>query len=68
MAKDVASVRLTIAFGISLLVAPIALGALADEVGLGAAHLVLPALIVVAYASFFIAETLQKRSDNGARA
>ena len=62
-AKDLASVRLTVAFGVSLLLAPIALGALADEVGLGAAHLALPGLVVVAYASFFIAEALQKRAE-----
>ena len=42
--------------------APIALDALADEVGLGAAHLTLPGLVVVAYACFFIAEALQKRA------
>jgi fucose permease len=62
-AKDLASVRLTVAFGLSLLLAPIALGALADEVGLGAAHLALPGLVIVAYASFFIAEALQKRAE-----
>ena len=61
-AKDLASVRFAIAFGVSLLLAPIALGALADEAGLVLAHLALPALIVVAYASFFIATALQKRS------
>ncbi len=61
-ARDLASVRLTIAFGISLLLAPIALGALADEVGLGPAHLVLPALIACAYVSFFIGEALERRS------
>jgi fucose permease len=59
--RELASVRLTIAFGLSMLLAPIALGALADEVGLGLAHLALPALIAVAFASFFIAEALQRR-------
>jgi hypothetical protein len=54
--------RLAIAFGLALLLAPIALGALADELSLGPAHLALPALIVLAYASFFIGEALQKRS------
>ena len=39
--RDLASVRLAIAFGVSLLLAPIALGALADQVGLGPAHLAL---------------------------
>jgi MFS family permease len=60
--RDVASMRLAIAFGLSLLLTPIALGALADEVGLGPAHLALPALILAAYASFFIGEALQKRA------
>lgn len=60
-ARDLASVRLAIAFGVSLLLAPITLGALADEVGLGPAHVALPLLIVVAYASFFLGEALQKR-------
>jgi MFS family permease len=59
-APDLASMRLAIAFGLALLLAPIALGALADEVGLGPAHLALPALIVLAYLSFFIGEALQK--------
>jgi fucose permease len=67
-ATDLASVRLAIAFGGALLLAPIALGALADEVGLGPAHLALPGLILFAYASFFIAEALQKRSAVLARA
>jgi MFS family permease len=61
-AKDLASMRLAIAFGLALLLAPIALGALADEAGLGPAHLALPVLILLAYASFFIGEALQKRS------
>ena len=61
-ARDLASVRLAIAFGVSLLLAPIALGALADEIGLGPAHLALPALVIVAYASFVVAEVLEKRS------
>ena len=60
--RDLASVRLAIAFGVSLLLAPMALGTLADQVGLGPAHLVLPALIAVACCSFFIAEALQRRS------
>jgi fucose permease len=60
-AEDVASVRLAVGFGISLLLAPIALGALADDFGLGPAHLALPALVVVSYLCFFIAEALQKR-------
>jgi MFS family permease len=61
-APDLAAMRLAIAFGLALLLAPIALGALADEAGLGPAHLALPALIVAAYASFFIGQALQKRA------
>ena len=54
--------RLAIGFGLALLLAPIALGALADQVTLGPAHLALPALIVAAYACFFAGEALQKRA------
>jgi len=61
-AKDLGSVRLSIAAGISLLLAPIGLGALADSVGLGPAHLILPMLVGAAAICFLIAETLQKRS------
>jgi MFS family permease len=61
-ARDLAAMRLAIAFGLALLLAPIALGALADEAGLGPAHLALPALIIVAYASFFIGQALQRRA------
>ncbi len=66
--RDVASMRLAIAFGLSLLLTPIALGALADEVGLGSAHLALPALILAAYASFFAGQALQKRATAAATA
>ena len=38
-ARDLAAMRLAIAFGLALLLAPIALGALADEADLGPAHL-----------------------------
>ena len=61
-ARDLAAMRLAIAFGLALLLAPIALGALADEAGLGPAHLALPALIVLAYAAFFTGQALQKRA------
>jgi hypothetical protein len=61
-ARDLAAMRLAIAFGLALLLAPIALGALADEAGLGPAHLALPALIMLAYAAFFVGQALQKRA------
>jgi MFS family permease len=60
--RDRASMRLAIAFGLALLLAPIALGALADEAGLGPAHLALPAIILVAYASFFIGGVLERKA------
>jgi fucose permease len=61
-AKDLASMRLAIAFGLALLLAPIALGALADEAGLGPAHLAFPGLIVLACICFFAGQALQKRA------
>ena len=61
-ARDLAAMRLAIAFGLALLLAPIALGALADELTLGPAHLALPALIVAAYVCFFVGQALQKRA------
>jgi fucose permease len=61
-ALDAAAARLTMAFGVSLLVAPIALGAIADEVGLAMAHLTLPVLIGLGVAAFVLAEALQKRA------
>jgi fucose permease len=67
-ARDPASMRLVIALGLALLLAPIALGALADELGLGPAHLALPALIILAYLSFFIGQALQKRAALAAAA
>jgi len=59
---DLAALRLAIGFGLALLLAPIALGALADEAGLGPAHLALPALIVAAYACFFIGQKSEIKS------
>lgn len=58
-ATDVASTRLTLAFGVSILIAPIALGALADEVGLSLAHLTLPGLVAAAFLSFVAARLLE---------
>jgi predicted MFS family arabinose efflux permease len=57
--RDLAAMRLAIAFGLALLLAPIALGALADELGLGPAHLALPALVLLAYVCFFAGQALQ---------
>lgn len=60
-AKDIAALRFTLAFGLSVLIAPFALGALADIVGLRYAHLTLPLLIGAAFASFVAAGILEKR-------
>lgn len=61
-ARDLAAMRMAIGIGLSLLLAPIALGGLADEVGLGLAHLALPGLVVAAVASFLAGEALLKRA------
>jgi hypothetical protein len=61
-ARDRAGFRMTISFGLSLLLLPIALGALADVIGLGPAHLVLPATSVLAFICFFVAEGFERRS------
>lgn len=60
-ANDIAALRLTLAFGLSVLIAPAALGALADVVGLRTAHLTLPVLIAAAFASFTAAGILERR-------
>ncbi|MEO6396661.1 MAG: MFS transporter [Devosia sp.] len=60
-ASDLAAVRLAMAFGSSLLLAPFVLGSLADRLGIGTAHLALPVLIVAAGAVLAIAATLERR-------
>jgi fucose permease len=67
-AANKAAARLNSAFGAAILIAPIALGAIADEVGLAMAHLTLPFLICLALTAFMLAQVLQKRpSAHGAR-
>lgn len=61
-ARGLAAMRMAIAFGTALLLAPIALGALADRVGLGLAHLALPALILAAYGCFGAGRLLERRA------
>ncbi|HEY5080910.1 MAG TPA: MFS transporter [Bauldia sp.] len=61
-ANDAASARMTLAFGLALLIAPAALGALADVVGLRLAHLTLPALIAAELVSFLAALALSRRA------
>lgn len=60
-AEDIAALRLTLAFGLSILIAPAALGVLADVVGLRYAHLTLPVLIAAAFVSFMTAGILERR-------
>lgn len=61
-AADLASVRLAISFGLSLLIAPIALGALADGLGIALAHLALPVIIVIAGSCLLLARRLEGRA------
>jgi MFS family permease len=60
-AHDAASARMTLAFGLAVLVAPALLGALADVVGLRYAHLTLPALTAAGLSAFLIAGVLARR-------
>jgi MFS family permease len=59
--NDAAAQRLTLAFGLAVLLAPAALGALADVVGLRLAHLTLPVLIGAAAAAFLTGQALSRR-------
>jgi fucose permease len=61
-AAGLASMRLALSFGLAFLLAPIALGALADEAGLGPAHLALPVLIGLSFLAFFIGEALEQKA------
>lgn len=58
---NAASARATIAFGVALLVTPPLLGSLADEVGLRAAHWLVPVLTVGALCAFVIGRALKAR-------
>lgn len=61
-ANDTAAARMTLAFGLAVLLAPALLGALADVVGLRYAHLTLPLLIALEAASFVAAQVLTRRA------
>jgi predicted MFS family arabinose efflux permease len=61
-ATDVAATRLALAFGLAILIAPAALGALADRVGLSLAHLTVLALLAAGLGSFLVAGVLEKRA------
>ena len=56
-----ASARFMLAVGVALLVAPFLLGALADRVGLGMAHLVVPILTLMALGGLALARRLEPR-------
>lgn len=56
-----ASARFMFAVGLAILVAPFALGALADQVGLATAHLVIPVLTLLALAGLGLARSLERR-------
>lgn len=64
-ARDLAAARLTLAFGVAILVAPAVLGAIADFVGLRLAHLTLPALMAAGLASFLAAGMLERNARPG---
>lgn len=55
---DAASARVMTAVGLAVLSMPVLLGGLADGIGLRLAHLVLPALVLLALACFAIARRL----------
>ncbi len=61
-ANDAASARLAMGFGIAILLAPAALGALADLVGLSLAHLTLPGIIAAMLVTFITAGVLERRA------
>jgi fucose permease len=61
-ANDAGATRMVLAFGLSFLIAPVALGALADRVGLGPATLTLPVLMAGAVVSLLIAISLERRA------
>jgi fucose permease len=60
--SDAASARFMLAIGLAILSMPLLLGALADEVGLHKAHLMVPALVALALVCFLVAQVLERRS------
>lgn len=61
-ANDAGATRMVLAFGLAFLAAPWALGALADRVGLGQAHLTIPVLLAGAVVSLLTARALERRA------
>ena len=64
-ASDAGAARFALAFGLAVLIAPAALGALADLIGLRLAHLTLPALIAGGFAAIVVAGMLERRHGGG---
>ena len=60
-AADAASARFMMAVGMAVISAPVLLGAVADEVGLRSAQLVLPALLAAAFISFVPARAMHAK-------
>ena len=58
--SDTASARATLVVGAAIMLAPLALGALADALGLRAAHGVVPALLALAWGGLAAADRLTK--------
>lgn len=56
-----ASARFMLAIGVAILTAPFLLGDLADRIGLEAAHLVIPALAILALLGLGLARALERR-------
>ena len=60
---DIASARFMLAAGLAIASMPVLLGALADEVGLRQAHLMVPGLVALALICFLVAQALERRRD-----
>ena len=58
---DTASARFMLAAGLAIASMPVLLGALADEVGLHMAHLLVPGLVALALICFVVAQALERR-------
>jgi fucose permease len=66
-AGNAASARSALAAGTAVLSAPIALGALADQVGLSRAYLMAPILAAAILSCFFTARAMERRAAYGLR-
>jgi MFS family permease len=64
---DTASARFMLAAGLAIASMPVLLGALADEVGLRLAHLMVPGLVAIALVCLVVAQALERRRLAAAR-